>query len=93
MQRRELATRFIQALDRQVDRKAFLYDGVHAPQKDALRLLASIAEELGEVATDLARERRFGAIAECVDVAHSALLLAIALDCDGVVLNRLFSGE
>lgn len=89
MLKSELSQYFLCALNRQVQRKLHLHDGIESSQQP-LQLLASIAEELGEVATDLARERYYGAIAECIDVAHSALILAINLDISGDVLTRLF---
>jgi NTP pyrophosphatase (non-canonical NTP hydrolase) len=54
-------------------------------------LLISITEELGEVAADLARERYHGVVAECLDVAASALLLALKFDKDGSILRSCFS--
>lgn len=83
--RRNTAMEFLNALHRQLENKALFKDGFEHHQ-DPLRLVASIAEELGEVCTDLVRNRHYGAIAECVDVAHSALLLALELDPDAHVL-------
>lgn len=88
----ERATLFCAALMRQVRRKSWMRDGIETVG-EPLRILADIAEELGEVATELNRERYYGCIAECVDVAHAALRLAIALDRDGIVLSRLFEEE
>lgn len=92
MKNSDRAQLFIEALERQVQRKSWMRDGIET-SGEPLRILADIAEELGEVATDLSRERYYGAIAECVDVAHAALRLAIALDRDGSVLTRLFCEE
>lgn len=88
MDNKELAQEFIAALQRQIDRKSLFADGINKDQ-NPLILIASIAEELGEVATDYARQREFGAIAECIDVAHSAMLLAVNLDKSGDVLKRI----
>jgi NTP pyrophosphatase (non-canonical NTP hydrolase) len=88
MNKQQHATEFINALARQVKEKSLFKDGIENDQ-DPLILIASIAEELGEVSTDYVRGRIHGAIAECVDVAHSALLLALELDKDGEVLKRI----
>jgi hypothetical protein len=86
--RRNTAIEFLNALQRQVEWKALFVDGIERSQ-DPLQLIASIAEELGEVSTDLVRGRRYGAVAECIDVAHSALLLAVELDPDALILSRI----
>lgn len=57
------------------------------------KAVGSIAEELGEVSTDLARQRHYGAVSECLDVAHSALLLACMLDKDGAILNSILRAQ
>lgn len=88
MTKKERAEEFVKALTRQVAEKSLFKDGIESENKP-LELIASIAEELGEVSTDFVRGRVFGAIAECVDVAHSALLLAIELDKDGEILKRI----
>jgi len=86
----ERADLFLSALARLVQRKMWMPDGIEA-SIEPWYILGNITEELGEVATDLTRQRYYGAIAECVDVAHAALRLAITLDEDGAVLRRLFT--
>ena len=81
---------FIEALERQIQHKALFTDGINNQRKNPLELIASIAEELGELASDYIRQREYGVITECIDVAHSALLLAITLDKDGEVLRRIY---
>lgn len=88
MNQTERSNLFIEALQRQVERKSLFVDGVQNENQNPLVLIASIAEELGEAATDYARQREYGTIAECLDIAHSAMLLAIVLDKDGEVLKR-----
>jgi len=81
----------ISTLRRQLARKALLYDGYNATRTldDHFR---SCVEELGEIATALQRERSYGAVAECYDLAHTALLLAKALDPTGLISLSLFQG-
>lgn len=88
MDNQERAQEFIKALQRQIQKKSLFADGVNVNQ-DPARLIISLAEEVGEVATDYSRKREYGAIAECIDVAHSAMLLAIMLDKDASVLSRI----
>lgn len=88
MNRNDLAKIFVDALARQVIRKSQMKDGINH-DLSPLRLIASVAEELGEASSDLVRERYYGVVAECVDIAHSALLLAITLDKDGSILDRM----
>src|SRR3990167_7408675 len=88
MNRNELAQIFINALSTQVVGKSLMKDGIHT-KFDPYRILASITEEAGEVSSELQRGRIYGAVQECIDVAHSALLLAIILDEDGVILKHV----
>ncbi len=88
MNKQDKANEFIKALSRQVKDKSLFRDGIES-ENPPLLLIASIAEELGEVSTDFVRGRLYGAIAECVDVAHSALLLAIELDKEGEIIRRI----
>ena len=88
MKKSERATEFVLALERQVKTKSQMRDGIEA-DLDPWVMIASIAEELGEVASDFQRGRDHGAIAECIDVAHSALLLAITIDKNAAVLKSL----
>lgn len=85
---RQVAQEFIAALQRQAERKALFRDGIEQKQ-DPRNLIISLAEEVGEVATDYARQRTYGTVAECVDVAHSALLLVVMLDPDGSIISRI----
>lgn len=90
----ERANLFISALGRQVKRKRLFADGVmNLSNQDHLKLIASIAEELGEVSSEYVRQRYYNTIVECIDVAHSALLLAVSLDVDGEVLSRTNTDE
>lgn len=91
MDNQELAALFVSALERQIKRKSWMRDGLNGTQGEPFVILASITEEVGEVATDLTRERYYGAVAECVDVAHAAMRLAITLDSEGIILQRLFA--
>ena len=89
MNRIDQARQFISALDRQISRKSQMKDGINH-DFDNFRLIAYIAEELGEASSDLVRERYYGVVAECVDIAHSALLLAINIDSNGSIIDNLF---
>src|SRR5574340_253548 len=86
MDAKQLADKFILSLTRQVSEKTHMRDGIYHTM-DALRVLASISEELGEASSDLVRGRYYGVVAECLDIAHSALLLAITIDKDGLILD------
>lgn len=88
MDKLKLANKFIDALSRQIKEKSQMKDGIEA-SLEAETMIISMIEEVGEVATDFARQRYYGAVAECVDVAHSALLTAISLDLDGTVIDRI----
>lgn len=84
------AEEFVEALKRQIRRKSQLRDGQDASMDhNPYYWLSSIIEEVGEVATDLNRQRHAGAVQECLDVAHSAMLLAVRLDPNGVVLRHI----
>ena len=91
MKRKELAEKFVDALKRQIEEKSFFADGVETALESE-KILINIAEELGEASSDFLRGRMYGAVSECVDIAHSAMLLAISLDKDGEVLNRHYKG-
>lgn len=78
------AKKFCEDLLEQAKCKATLYDGVErANRKDNDMsvdfFLRYAIEELGEVSSAITRKRWFLAKAECVDVAHTALLIALAL--------------
>lgn len=59
-------------------RKAKLYDGINnnMPIDTALRYLI---EEVGEVATEISRDRLSAAINETIDVAYCAMLVCFAI--------------
>jgi NTP pyrophosphatase (non-canonical NTP hydrolase) len=65
---------FLKSLKLHAKRKSKLYDGVNTnmPIDTALRYAA---EELGEVATAISRDRYHSALDECVDLAHCAFLI------------------
>lgn len=69
----------------QIVRKAKMYDGLNLMSStlDAstiTRGMFSVIEEAGEVSSALTRHRYELAKAECIDVAHSALLLYLAIE-------------
>jgi len=70
---------FVELLQKQIKRKAELYDGIHA-SRPIYEWLAFLSEETGEVASELIRDRLESAQAECVDVAHTAMLLWMELE-------------
>lgn len=75
---------FTKLVVKQIERKAKLYDGfdnVGTSGLDAVsRFMFSAVEEIGEVSSAITRRRYELAKAECIDVAHSALLLYLAID-------------
>lgn len=73
---------FVEKLVIHAERKAILYDGVgnDMPVDTALRYAI---EEIGEVATDISRDRIQGAKDECIDLAHCAMLIYFALERRG----------
>ena len=77
---------FIKYVTEQIKRKSKLYDGyenVGTSGLDAIsRFMFSVIEEAGEVSSALTRHRYELAKAECIDVAHSALLLYLAIEKD-----------
>lgn len=74
----EYSKYFTEALSHHAERKFTLYDGINSshPIDAALRFAS---EELGEVATAITRERWMQAEAECIDLAHTAMLVALAI--------------
>ena len=77
--------RFLQLVKNQVEIKAKLYDGIEVITSSIdgtqiTRALMSTIEEIGEVSSAITRHRYELAKAECVDVAHSALLLYLAIE-------------
>lgn len=73
---------FCEKLSTHARRKAALYDGVETANRkdmDVSFFLLCATEELGEIASALIRERHSLALEECVDLAHTALLIAFAL--------------
>jgi NTP pyrophosphatase (non-canonical NTP hydrolase) len=69
---------FLSKLKSHAQRKAKLYDGIdnNMPVDTALRYLI---EEVGEIATEISRERLSTAVNETLDVAHCAMLVCFAL--------------
>jgi len=82
---------FLNLIRRQTIIKVKLYDGIGSLEASGLdpvsRFMFSITEEAGEVSSALTRKRYELAKAECVDVAHSALLLYKAIE--GLQNNEL----
>lgn len=78
MDEQEAIIEFTKRLTVHANRKSKLYDGSNRKFSPdvALRLAT---EELGEVATDITRERWHAAIYECIDLAHTAFLLWLAM--------------
>lgn len=77
--------RILQRAERQIERKAKLYDGVDSvnrddPDKSISKFMFSITEEHGEVASALIRDRYHSALDECIDVICSTILLHIAIE-------------
>lgn len=77
--------RLLELVEKQIRRKAKLYDGfTHASDVAGLdtvsRFMFSVIEEAGEVSSALTRQRYQLAKDECIDVAHSALLLYLAIE-------------
>lgn len=69
---------FLQRLGKHTRRKALLYDGINNNMSvDAALRYAT--EELGEVATAITRDRYNSAKDECIDLAHCAILIYLAL--------------
>ena len=75
---------FIRLVTEQIKCKAKLYDGYENAGTSGLdainRYMLSVIEEAGEVSSAITRHRYELAKAECIDVAHSALLLYLAID-------------
>jgi len=73
--------KFLKRLEIHSERKAKLYDGIdtNMPIDTALRYAA---EELGEVATAISRDRFNSAKDECIDLAHCAYLIYLAIERD-----------
>lgn len=61
--------------------KAELFDGIQA-RRSLDETVRFAIEELGEVSSAITRHRLELAKAECLDVAHCALLIAFALERD-----------
>lgn len=65
---------FCTSLYRQAQRKATFYDGSNRDLAVDTSLRYA-TEELGEVASEISRERWLQAEAECIDLAHTAFLI------------------
>lgn len=76
--------RILTIVKMQLIRKANMYDGFNSVGTSGLepigRFMFSIIEELGEVSSAFTRHRHQLAMAECIDVIHSALLLYKAIE-------------
>ena len=79
--------RLLKLVDAQIRLKAKLYDGVDSIGavgtsgfEPISRFMISLTEEIGEVASSITRHRYELAKAECIDVAHSVLLLYLAIE-------------
>jgi hypothetical protein len=77
----EQIRKFLVALQNHARQKRKLYDGADRvqPGKQDIWLRYAI-EELGEVAAAISRDRLELAKAECIDLAHCAMLLYLVLD-------------
>ncbi|MCI0562301.1 MAG: hypothetical protein MN733_27775 [Nitrososphaera sp.] len=74
----EIVNEFISKLQKHAEYKSRLYDGYNANMTINHALALSI-EESGEVASAVIRERYEVAKAECLDLAHCAILIYITL--------------
>ena len=76
--------RLLKLVETQIKRKSKLYDGFGSIGTSGLdtisRFMFSVIEEAGEVSSAITRHRYELAKAECIDVAHSALILYIAIE-------------
>ena len=75
---------FMALVSQQIQRKAKMYDGLELMTSTLdgtaiTRGMFSVIEEAGEVSSAITRHRYELAQAECIDVAHSALLLYLAI--------------
>lgn len=73
---------FMAYLTKHIERKKEFYDGANEKVKklDTSYVLALCTEELGEIASALVRNRLHAARYECIDLAHTALLLFLAIE-------------
>ena len=81
---KDFIVEFVNKLDAHAKRKATLYDGIETANRreDDMSIdffLRCAIEELGEVASAITRERWQLAFEECIDVAHTAMLIALAI--------------
>lgn len=84
----EYINEFCDTLRRHALRKSKLYDGINAKlsPRDGVVLAT---EELGEIATAIVRDRDACICAEAIDLAHCALLIALASDPHGVFIKHV----
>lgn len=85
MSNEEKVDLFLRHLKSMIILKAKMYDGLEMstntlPGDPVKRGMFSVIEELGEVSSALTRGRIQLALDECVDVAHSAMLLSFAIE-------------
>lgn len=82
MNAQPLANKFVDALGRHARAKSILYDGINATLAP-YKAISLAAEELGEIASAVIRDRPEAAKAECLDLAHCAMLIYISLCNEG----------
>jgi len=80
---------FCNRLYAHAERKAKLYDGIQRTRVNTHEYVTIMTEELGEVASALIRERIPNVIAECLDLAHTAMLMVYRLDPNGDLLRHM----
>lgn len=81
----EFAEKFCNSLLKTAKRKFELYDGIQTAGRGSTEMdinffLAFAIEELGEIASALNRTRLNLAQEECTDLAHCAMLIALAIE-------------
>lgn len=80
----EFVKQFLDDVLRHAKQKAKLYDGADVAGRTNIDMspdffLRYAIEELGEVSSAMTRERWQLAIEECIDLAHTAILIALAI--------------
>jgi hypothetical protein len=83
MNEKEFMDAFARLIVAQAMRKAELYDGIQMAGRggkgSVLFFLGCATEEIGEVASAIMRKRLALAFSECIDLAHTAMLVAYAI--------------
>lgn len=75
--------KFIKLVKHDIKRKANLYDGhnsVTGMDKDIFKMMSSVTEEAGEIASAINRERYELAMSECVNLAQVTFVLFKAIE-------------